>query len=85
MNNTPFLHLGGGVYVNCCDVLGIFDIENSSVSKITREFLRTASCSCRIVSISSDLPKSFVLCESEGLLTLYICRISPATIRKRLL
>ena len=85
MKNPLFLHLGGGEYVLCSEILGIFDIENTSVSKITRDFLRAAPSSCHIVSLSPDLPKSFVLCSSDNGFTLYICQLSPATLRKRLL
>ena len=34
-----FLHLGNNYLVNTKDVIGIFDIENTSVSANTKEFL----------------------------------------------
>ena len=38
-----FLHLGGNHIINTKELIGIFDIENTSVSKITKDFLSTAS------------------------------------------
>ena len=34
-----YLHLGGDVVVRSSDIIGIFDIENTSVSKLTKEYL----------------------------------------------
>lgn len=34
-----YLHLGQDVVVRSRDIVGIFDIENTSVSKITKEYL----------------------------------------------
>ena len=34
-----FIHLGKDYTVNLKNIVAIFDIENTSVSKITREFL----------------------------------------------
>ena len=34
-----FLHLGNNYLVNTKDIIGIFDIENTSVSANTKEFL----------------------------------------------
>ena len=34
-----FLHLGNNYLVNTKDIIGIFDIENTSVSANTRNFL----------------------------------------------
>lgn len=38
-----FLHLGNNYLVNTKDVIGIFDIENTSVSANTKEFLNFAA------------------------------------------
>lgn len=34
-----YLHLGNDIVVNEKDIIGVFDIENTSVSKHTKEFL----------------------------------------------
>ena len=33
-----YLHLGADVLIKTSQIIGIFDLENTSVSKITREY-----------------------------------------------
>lgn len=78
-----YLHLGQNVVVRGSSVVGIFDIENTSISKITKEFLSTEEKMKRVVNVSTDLPKSFVVCRENGKNTVYISQISCATLKKR--
>lgn len=78
-----FLHLGEKTIVNTRDIIGIFDIENTSVSKDTREFLR-GNGQYRVVTVSYEMPKSFVICSTDGEDVVYISQISAATLKKRL-
>ena len=57
-----YLHLGQGVVVPEASVIGIFDLDNTTGSKITRKFLENAEKNGRIISVSDELPKSFVIC-----------------------
>ena len=38
-----YLHLGNDFMVNTKEIIGIFDIENTSVSKITKDFLNESA------------------------------------------
>ncbi len=78
-----YLHLGQDVVVNSCDVIGIFDMENTSTSRFTKEFLRQANKEIKVITVSFEMPKSYILCERNGEIILYISQISPATLRKR--
>lgn len=53
-----FLHLGNDYLVNTKDVIGIFDIENTSVSANTKEFLNFAAKNNRVVNCTYEMPKS---------------------------
>ena len=57
-----YLHLGQNVVVPEADVIGIFDLDNTTGSHITRKFLNDAEKAGRVVSVSDELPKSFVVC-----------------------
>ena len=61
-----YLHLGGTVSVPVAEVVGIFDLDNTSTSRITRDFLHTAEVEGMVVSVGEDLPKSVVLCCPQG-------------------
>lgn len=79
-----YLHLGQSVVVPFRDVIGIFDLDNSSASHLTRGFLERAQREGRVVNVSEELPKAFVLCKSPGEKpTVYISQLSSATLLKR--
>ncbi len=77
-----YLHLGQDHIVKTSQILGIFDLDNTSTSKDTREFLRRAEQEGRVVNVSPELPKSFLVCAGPPC-TVYICQISAATLKKR--
>ena len=78
-----YLHLGQDTVVRTKTVVGIFDLENTSISKITKEFLASSEKSGLVVNVSYELPKSFVICEEKGQCKVYITQISSATLKKR--
>lgn len=78
-----YLHLGIDTVVRTENIIGIFDMDNSTVSKYTREYLKRAQQENRVINVSMELPKSFVVCENEGLEVLYITQISAVTLLKR--
>lgn len=78
-----YLHLGQSVVIPTVDILGIFDLDNTSYSHRTRDFLREAEENGQVVNVSEELPKSFVLCSREKGHTVYISQLSSATLLKR--
>ncbi len=74
-----YLFLGGDVTVKKDDVIGIFDIEECSVSRITADFLNASQKQGRVVSVSDDMPKAFVVCSEKT----YITNVSNTTINRR--
>ncbi len=77
-----YLHLGQDYIVKTSEILGIFDLDNTSTSRDTRDFLRRAEAEGRVVNVSPELPKSFLV-QSTPPYTVYICQISAATLKKR--
>lgn len=78
-----YIYLGSDSVVRAEDIIGVFDIENTSVGKITREYLSAAGKRKSDVYVSFDMPKSFILTEKDGRERVFISPISPATIIKR--
>ena len=79
-----YLHLGQNVVVPYRDVLGLFDLDNTSASHLTRRFLERAEQEGRVVNVSDDLPKSFVLCRhGEEPPMVYLSQLSTATLLRR--
>lgn len=78
-----YLHLGQETVVRLADIIGIFDIETSSVGKETRWFLARAEKNMMVTNVSNDLPKSFIVCNDNGAIRVYISQISTATLKRR--
>ena len=79
-----YLHLGENTVVMSEDIIGIFDLDNASRSMITRDYLTKAQKENRIINVSYELPKSFVVCMENMEENVYIVQLSSATICKRL-
>ena len=56
-----YLHVGNNKNIRERDIIGIFDMDTSTVSQITRKYLSKAEKSDITVSAGEELPKSFVL------------------------
>ena len=79
------LHLGSSVSVAAEDIIGIFDLDNASTAKATREFLRAAEEEGMVSAVGEELPKSFALCCPKGSWpAVYLSPLSPATLQGRL-
>lgn len=80
-----YLHLGSSVVIHQDDILGVFDLDNTTCSRITRDFLSRAEREGRVVSAGDDLPKSFLLCrDRQGKTKIYLSQLATATLLKRL-
>lgn len=80
-----FLHLGQDTVIIEDDIIGIFDLDTTTVSKPTRDYLKTMQKDGNVVNVSYDLPKSFVItCKKKSnKKTMFISPISTATLLKR--
>lgn len=78
-----YLHLGQNTVVKISDIVGVFDLDNSTVSKHTRNYLATAQKENRVINVSMELPKSFVVCKNHEKEIVYISQMSCATLLKR--
>lgn len=79
-----YLHLGQNTVVRTNRIIGVFDMDNSTISKHTKSFLARAQKEGRVVNVSMELPKSFVVCEEAGKSTVYISQIASSTLLRRI-
>lgn len=78
-----FLHLGGDVAVPVKNIIAILDIETTTISKDTKEFLKIAEEEGFIETISEEIPKSFIITETDKKSKIYLSSISSVTLQKR--
>ena len=57
-----YLHLGKGTVVNTGEIIGIFDLDITSQSHLTRKYLNLAEKAGQVINAAEDIPKSFVVC-----------------------
>lgn len=78
-----FLHLGNDAVVSEDDIVAVFDMDNTTISRQSRDFLAYAQRLDMIVDICDDLPKSYIITNSGGITKVYISSVSSKTIAKR--
>ena len=81
-----YLHLGQEVVVRHRDIVGVFDMDNTTISPHTRGYLKQAEQEGRVEYVSYDLPRSFTVCAAPGTRRrdqVYVSQIAPATLKKR--
>ena len=79
-----YLHIGQNVMLEDKRIIGIFDLDNTSTSKITREFLNTAEQDSVEQPACEDIPKSFVVCAHPyHRQIIYISQLNSQTLLKR--
>ncbi len=78
-----YIPIGNDMAVRESSIIGIFDMDNTSTSKRTREFLSKAEKE-GIVVPCDDLPKSFILTAEYGLDRVYLTSLSSGTLEKRM-
>ena len=76
--------IGGSMAVRERAIIGIFDLDNTTCSRHTRNFLRRAEENGEVITVSDDLPKSFLLTQEFGMDRVYLVQFSAQTMEKRM-
>ncbi|MBO7690016.1 MAG: DUF370 domain-containing protein [Clostridia bacterium] len=80
-----YLHLGADTVVRTDTILGIFDLDTTTVQKHSRNYLNLAEKEGRVVNVSPyELPKSFVVCDEGERNVIYLSQLSSGTLLGRL-
>ncbi len=79
-----YVSIGSDFSLRDRSILGIFDLDNSSYSKHTRAFLKDAETQGQVVTITDDLPKSFLLTEEFGMNRVYLTQFNSNALENRM-
>ena len=74
-----YIYLGGNTVISSNEILGIFDMDTSTVNKATRDFLLNSEKNKKVIYVNYELPKSFIVCKDK----IYICPLNTSTLLKR--
>lgn len=78
-----YIEIGGDMAVRDRSIIGIFDLDGASLSKKTMEFLQSAEQEGGLISVTDDIPKTFLVTEEYGMERVYFTQLSGATLEKR--
>ena len=78
-----YLNIGNDMAVRDRNVIGIFDLDNTTTSRRTREFLERNEKEGQVVPCD-DLPMSFILTAEYGMDRVYLSALSTQTLEKRM-
>ena len=78
-----YLHIGKGKSVREEEVIGIFDLDTSTISSITKKFINNMQNSGKLEYTDSDLPRSFVLTGKKKNAKIVLSRISTIGLKSR--
>ena len=60
-----YLHIGNGISIRKDKIIGIFDLDSSTVSSVTKKYINKNEKQGNILYGDFDLPRTFVLHEEN--------------------
>jgi hypothetical protein len=78
-----YLHVGNNKNIRMAAIVGIFDMDNSTMSMITRKYLGSKQKKMLVESASDEIPKSFILYLESGEYKICFSPLSVAALRGR--
>ena len=79
-----YLHAGNNKNIKITDIVGIFDTDTATVSQTTKKYLSECEKKGETVTLSYELPKSFILTSDQHKNTVYFSQLSTPTLRARI-
>ena len=78
-----YVNIGMDLAVRAQSVVGIFDLDNTSWSKWTRQFLADAQKEGSVIEATDELPKSFLVTSEYGMQNVYLTKYNAAILVRR--
>ena len=80
-----FIHIGQDTVVIDKEIIGVFDMENTTIMKKTIDYLNNAGKQKQVINVAPfELPKSFIVCETKKGKRIYISPVAVGTILRRI-
>lgn len=78
-----YLHAGNNKIIREKDIIGIFDVDNCTLSIVTRKYLAEAERQGNVISAKDEIPKSFILYKENGKYMVCFSQISSSALLGR--
>ena len=76
-----YVHIGGDDVVRKKSIIGIFDLDQASQNKDTVDFLRRAEKEGRLINVTDELPKAFIITDGGKV---YLTQLGAKTLFGRM-
>jgi hypothetical protein len=76
-----YLHAGRDTVIRTKKIVAVFDLDYASQNRDTLEFLKQAEKEKRLVNVTDELPKAFILTDDGKV---YLTQLSSQTIMGRI-
>ena len=77
-----YVDIAKDYFIDSEDIIGIFDLDNTTVNAVSRDYLKRKEIEGKLISLNKDLPKSFITTK-DG--TTYLVELSSQILKKRFL
>lgn len=78
-----YLHVGNGKLIKQEKIIGIFDFDTSTVTKKTKKWIAKKEKEKKVITISYELPKTFILMDDSENNVVYLSQLSSKTLVSR--
>ncbi len=75
-----YINLGNKKNIREKEIIGIFDMDKATMSKVTQKFLNNAEKEGKLITTVEDIPKSLILTEDN----IYMSFLAPKSVYGRL-
>lgn len=75
-----YIHLGNKINIREKDIIGIFDMDNTTVSRITQKYLNKAQADGCLITCVDEIPKSIIVTKDK----VYMSQLAPKSLYGRL-
>ena len=79
-----YLSIGGGFVVRRRDIVAVFDMDNATYSRISRDALSLAEKRGEVINAAKDIPRTFIVCEEGGKRRVYLSGLSGSALKRRM-
>ena len=79
-----YLSIGGGFVVRRRDIVAVFDMDNATYSRISRDALSLAEKCGEVINAAEDIPRTFIVCEEGGKRRVYLSGLSGSALKRRM-
>lgn len=79
-----YLHVGNNKSIRKRDIIGIFDTDNATRAALSKKFLTDAEKRGDLISVTDEIPKSFILCRKNNTVAVCLSQLSVTALAGRM-